>query len=123
MGCTQIWTKIKKHPHLYTHINAWRQTDRQGTFCCCFWWKIRCSHCGMSWDVFSISCTALFRADCRSSKLGFITTLGMARTMSARKRGGLESILSASLLYLLKIWSLLLMASKDSRVPVTGNFR
>lgn len=71
----------------------------------------------MSWEVFSISCTALLRADWRSSRLGFRTTLGMASTMSARNSGGLESILSASLLYLLKIWSLLLMASSDRRVP------
>lgn len=41
--------------------------------------------------------------------------------MSARNSGGLESILSASLLYLLKIWSLLLIASRDSRVPDAMN--
>ena len=99
------WEKCSKFLNIYR------------TFCCCFWCMIKCSHWGISWEVFRITCTALFNEDCRSSRLGFITTLGICRTMSARNSGGFVSSSNLSFVYLLDVCRRRFMASSDRRVP------
>ncbi len=78
-----------------------------------------CSHGGISFAICSMVWTALFTACCISSSPGLRTMEGMARTISATKRGTRAASLScAPLVYLLEaVCRRRLMVSKDSRVP------
>ena len=87
------------------------------TFCCWSCCSLWCFHCGMLVVMRRMTCTHLLSMVWMSSRLGRITTLGIASTMSARISGTFSSSRFSSFAYLLDVCRRLLMASNESLVP------